>query len=290
MNSLQKKIYEIFLAVKKICDEHGIPYYAIGGTCLGAVRHKGFIPWDDDLDIAIPGHYYEKFYKIAKRELPNNLIIKYMPDSEKNVNLFIKVYDTKTTFIERFERQYPKEYKGVYIDIMPLYGIPKNSKKFLMYSLQVTICIFMNELLRLPYEDVSRFLRLRAKILWIVTRPINKIIIKKYGCRFWSDLWKSIVSKYDFEKSTYIGYTWSKIRDERIFPKKWFESTVLLPFEDTYIRCPLEWDKYLRCSFGNYMQLPPESERMTHSNDAIVDLDKPFSFYQDKYFKSKRRK
>lgn len=101
-----------------------------------------------------------------------------MPDSEKNVNLFIKVYDINTTFIEKFERRYPKDYKGVYIDIMPLYGIPKNSKKFCIYSLQVTICDYMNQLLRLSYEDVSLFFRLRAKILWIVARPINKIIEK----------------------------------------------------------------------------------------------------------------
>ena len=269
MNNLQKKIYEIFLAVKKICDEHDIPYYAIGGTCLGAVRHKGFIPWDDDLDIAIPGHDFEKFYKIAKGELPDNLMI--------------KVYDINTTFIEKFERRYPKEYKGIYIDIMPLYGIPKNQKKFYIYSLQVSICFFMNELLRLPYEDVSRFCHLRAKILWIVTRPINKVITKKYGYRFWSDLWKSIVSKYDFNKSIYTGYTWCYIKKCWIFPKKWFNSYIELPFEETTIRCPVSWDKYLTHQFGNYMKLPPEDERVNHSENAIVDCNKPFSYYQRKF-------
>lgn len=290
MNSLQKKIYEIFLAVKKICDENDIPYYAIGGTCLGAVRHKGFIPWDDDLDIAIPGQYFEKFYEIAKRELPENLTVKYMTDFKNNVNLFMKVYDTTTTFIEKFEIKYPEDYKGVYIDIMPLYGVPKNPKNLFAYSLKVDGCRYMNMMIRLSYNDVSRFLRLRAKIFWILTRPVNIIILKLFGYKFWSDLWKKEVSKYDFETSLYTGYVWSRIRTERIFPKKWFESTVLLPFENTYIRCPVQWDNYLKRSFGDYMCLPPESERQIHSNNAIVDLDKPFSFYQEKYLKSKKER
>ena len=82
MNELQKKILDIFKAVSKICKEHGITYYAIGGTAIGAVRHQGFIPWDDDLDIAIPIEQYDQFIAIARRELPEGLIVMTPADIE----------------------------------------------------------------------------------------------------------------------------------------------------------------------------------------------------------------
>ena len=82
MNDLQKKILDIFKAVAKICKDHDITYYAIGGTAIGAVRHQGFIPWDDDLDIAIPIEQYDRFIEIARRELPEGLTVMTPVDIE----------------------------------------------------------------------------------------------------------------------------------------------------------------------------------------------------------------
>ena len=290
MTEIQRKILKIFLEVKKICDENNIRYFAIGGTCLGAARHKGFIPWDDDLDIAMPGDDYKKFYEIAKRKLPKNLIVKRMTDVKSNTCLFMKVYDTSTTFIEESEINFPDAYKGIFIDIMPLYGIPKNTHKFKRYAITVNTSERMNNKMRETFAGSFKKYSFKSKILWIMSYPINAFLRKKYGYKYWSDVWERIVSKYDFDKCAYTGYVWSKIREERIFPKEWFDSYVELPFESTAIRCPIKWENYLAHQFGDYMQLPPESERMTHSNNAIVDLDKPFSYYQKKYEKQRSNK
>lgn len=290
MNEIQTKILNIFLEVKKICDKHNIRYFAIGGTCLGAARHNGFIPWDDDLDIAIPGDDYKKFYKIAQKELPENLIAQEMTDIRCNHCLFMKVYDVTTTFIEEYEIDHPEGYKGIYIDIMPLYGIPKGTSVFKRYTFTVNNLMRLDNKIRSEFALSFRDFSFKGKIMWILLCPVNAFLRKKYGYKFWSDMWEKAVSKYDFETAGFVGYTWCFIEDNLIFPKEWFDSSVELPFEDTAIRCPVKWDNYLKHQFGDYMKLPPEAERVNHSKNSIIDCNKPFSYYQKKYKEQRRNK
>ena len=102
-----------------------------------------------------------------------------------------------------------------------------------------------------------------------------KIVLKaKYGSTFWSDMRENVVSEYNFYRSKFVGYTWCDIEENLIFPKQWFDSYVELPFESTTIRCPIKWENYLTHQFGDYMKLPPETERINHSNGAIIDCNK----------------
>ena len=122
---LQEAIYSIYDDFATICDRNGLRYYALGGTLLGAVRHNGFIPWDDDLDVAMPRPDYEKFIEIAKRELPAHLKFMNWQDVPEMEVLFGKVQETRKSVVEDLEKRLGITLScGIYIDIFPLDGYP----------------------------------------------------------------------------------------------------------------------------------------------------------------------
>ena len=268
---MQKVILEIFIEVKKILEKHNIRYFAIGGTCIGAVRHKGFIPWDDDLDIAIAGDDYKKFLEIAPLELPEHLQLRTPNDSKHSLIFFSKVHNVNTTFVEKSDEGYPDCYKGLFIDIMPLYGVPFPSKR---YQTVIKLLRKINIACRRPIGTRN----LLKEIPFLPFRIFNRL----YGNDFWYNKWFNFMSKYSFDTAEYVGYTWSKPSERLTFPKAWFEDYVDMPFESTTIRCPAKWHEYLSKQFGDYMKLPPEDKQCSNHFATLVDLENPYTLYLDK--------
>ena len=151
MNDLQKKILDIFKTVSQLCKKNNIDYYAIGGTCIGAIRHRGFIPWDDDLDIAIPIEQFDRFKSIMNTQLPDNLYLYDCESKKEYRQLFCKVCDKSTTFIEETEKEYPDVYKGVYIDIMPLSGVPAETNEQIQMIKKLNLYRALNYIMRYPF-------------------------------------------------------------------------------------------------------------------------------------------
>lgn len=273
MNNLQNCVLDIYKEVSEICQRNGIAFYAIGGTCLGAVRHKGFIPWDDDLDIAIPIEDFDKFLDLCSKELPNYYKLRTNKDVKHTPLLFAKVIDERTTFIEKFEVPFKENYKGAFIDIMPLAGIPDEGKQRNKFFKKLNWLKKFNFLRRNIYMNES----IKRKIARILFFPIY--IFLPY--HFYSDKIYKLFKKYPFNKYNYTGYLWHEANphDKLIFYKDWFKTCVDLPFEDTTMSCPIEYDKYLSRQFGDYMVLPPEKERLVHN--GLVDLEKPYTWYQE---------
>ena len=130
LTPLQGIILNIYKEVKQILDRHGLRYFAIGGTCIGAVRHGGFIPWDDDLDIALPDVDFKRFLEIAEQELPSNLKLMRSSDRPPLRRRLKRRCLTATPPLSRAsKRRYPDEFKGVFIDIFPLGGTPEDEKQ-----------------------------------------------------------------------------------------------------------------------------------------------------------------
>ena len=269
---LQNSILDIFKTIKMICEKHNIRYFAIGGTCIGAVRHKGFIPWDDDLDIAMPNDDYYKFLNIVEKELPKNLSLYKPYDIEYGISVFTKIHNINTTFIEDEEKTYTSVFKGVFVDIMPMYGVPDNGYERKVYAKKIDLFLRFNCKLNRKYKSNINF---KSKLLWLVLSPL-KLCVKH---NFWYKKWCKLVSKYKFDESKYVGYVWSNNIGRLIFPKVWFAQTIDMPFEDTTIKCPIGWHEYLTAQFGDYMRLPPKDMReVVHS--GIIDLNKSYKLYQ----------
>lgn len=264
MNNLQKRIIDIYKEVAHIFNKNGIDYFAIGGTCIGAVRHKGFIPWDDDLDIAVPIEQFDVMINTLKRELPDYLKVYECRDRRHYRYIFIKVIDVQTTFIEKSELKYSDAYKGVYIDIMPLGGVKPN--KWFYFKIKKYWTLNVYKRVFDAYGNIFR--RIAACLIHFI--PV------KYN--YYSGRYIQFLKRNSFADSDYVGYVWNPHIDRLTFEKKWFSSFVDLPFEDTTIRCPMDYDEYLKKQFGDYMTLPPENERIGH-HFALIKLDVPYQYY-----------
>lgn len=271
MNNLQQRILDIYKEISVLCNANDIPYFAIGGTCLGAVRHKGFIPWDDDLDIAIPIEDFDRFGELVKKHMPGYLQIYTCKKVKRYRYIFDKLIDIRTTFIESAELDYPDAYKGVFVDIMPISGIPEPGIKRNLFYKKLYLYTLLNVKMRLP----SEYGTIKGYIASKIIRLVSKVLPSTY----FSDKMMALLKKYPFKTSQYTGYVWSVAHVCKLtFPIEYFADTVELPFEDTTIKCPIGYKQYLTHQFGDYMELPPEEEREHHN--GIINLDRPYSDYQ----------
>jgi len=285
VKQIQNIILDIFKIFKDICKKYNLTYFAIGGTCLGAVRHKGFIPWDDDMDVAMPYEDYKKFIEIAKKELkhPYSLIL---PKENKHFyGEFIKIHKTETTFILDFYVPYTDTYMGVWLDVMPIFGCPK--KKKFKYVKKLNFWLGQNSAFRFSIRQLKSYGR---KFYWLIS--IWQRITKK-PFYYFIDKIENEFGKIPFSNSDKILFGWREspltpwhhTNYKTILEYNDFSSAMEVPFEDTTIAIPIGYDNYLKMDFGDYMKLPPEDKRIPLHGNAIIDLEKPYSYYQDQFKK-----
>jgi lipopolysaccharide cholinephosphotransferase len=246
---------KILKEVSDFCNNNNINYFLSGGTLLGAVRHKGYIPWDDDIDIMMPRPDYEHFLKLfnISNRSENIKVLANEIDSSFPYT-FAKVVDCNTYLIEDTSLKFPM---GVNIDIFPIDGLSnslKESNKFIkrigllknMYSLKIIEKREGRSILK------EMILKLSKLILYFIKIPtlVEKIIL--------------YARKYSYEQSDYVGcIVWGYGERERM-NKVVFESSIDLEFEDFYFKVPIGYDNYLESLYGNYMQLPPIEKRVSH--------------------------
>lgn len=272
----QRRILSIFRQVDEICKKYDLRYFAIGGTCLGAVRHMGFIPWDDDMDIAMPREDYEKFKKIAKTELSENLEIRPECQGEHNRLYFMKVYDNETAYIGQEILRYPECYTGVTLDIMPLDGIPSKKLQKNIYFIKLKIYRLMDYAKKFAFDKELNIGR--AKLIVILGKLIAKLFEKK-PANYFSNKYVKLQKKYTYEESRELCYTWSYRAHKVIFPKQDFRDYVEMKFEDTMMRCPIGYDNFLTLLYGKYMELPPIEQQVMCHAPAIIDFENSYKTY-----------
>lgn len=263
--NLQLKILEMVKYLDDFCRKNGIEYYIIYGSCLGAVRHKGFIPWDDDFDIGMTLENYTKFINLCKTDLDKKRYFLQTLETEPNYYLsFAKLRDIRTTLIENGNKDIDITY-GVYVDIFPIVGVP-NSK------------------LKRKILEINRAFALSSNINVINTKflyYIFKIILKIFG--------KKKILKYCTKQS--IKYScakyenWCSIFDGDGFEINSTTKTIMgkptyVPFEDISLPIPEKYDEYLRHIYGNYMHIPTSNEIKAKEHTAyVLDLNHSYKEY-----------
>lgn len=260
-----KQLQAVDLAIVKeviqICDNHNLLYYMIGGTMLGAIRHKGFIPWDDDIDIGMPREDYEKFLEIAPRKFSSHLeLVNYKTDP--NYQYYItRVRDT-TTKLEEIRIGNDSKYTHASIDIFPLDGAPNNVVLRKIYYLRV---MFHRAMMSLCYRDSidearKRSFKERILLFFLKKIPIHKIFnpIKE------KNRIDKLMRKYPIEKSNEIGCLMGAYRTREMVPKVFFGNGEFYKFEDIEMRGPEKYHDFLSLVYGDYMKLPPKESRKTH--------------------------
>lgn len=258
LRMVQEAEIDILKIVIKICEEHHLCYYAVGGTLLGAVRHKGFIPWDDDIDIAMPRPDYEKFLEIAHKVLQEPYRLTTIDDYHKRIIYYYAKAENKTVFLEQFARK-SKNHVPVWIDIFPFDGAPDDSKTIKKWLAKISM---INSLLGLSQYSLRAADNLSHK-------PLNKLFLFLKLDRLISTklVWQAlnkVVTKYDYDSSKKICNLCGRYGEKEIVDKNVLGDGCLLPFESIEINCPEDYHAYLTHIYGDYMKLPPESERTTH--------------------------
>lgn len=276
MNAIQKAILDVFLAFKKICDDNNLRYYAIGGTCLGAVRHGGFIPWDDDLDVVMPYADYVRFQQIVHDCDGKYQIVS--PDTCLHYSEnYSKLQNIETTFIEERYSAFEDRFTGIYIDIFPVFGAPKNAFLRHLHIRKVLLLKIFNIVRRFPFS----FLQGKKKALKLM--PFLTLL----RFNFFSSLQTKLLAKYPFGCSNLVFFGWrdapgrkNKKTYKNLFDYVDFASGVEMPFEDTTIMIPIGYKNYLEKDFGDYMVMPAEEQRVSKHPTIIIDLNKSFNFYK----------
>lgn len=265
MTELQKEILWVFKHFAEICEKNDLRYFAGAGTLIGAVRHKGFIPWDDDLDVIMPLNDYEKLIEILTHESVNNLQIFNGLNAKVSDGQFIKLHKVDTMFTPLEFLPYPDSYFGVFIDIFPCIGTPQRTS---------TRANFQNKI-------DSLLVMLHQKRIY------------NYGSRSAEELqnrYLTLRNKYSFDNSTFVqvGALPTNVPSKSFtYSRSGFDSYTDVDFEDTTIRVPCGYDEQLRRSYGNYLKPPSESERVAkHQRDSVLDLHKSYETYANEARKS----
>lgn len=264
INECHNILLDIAKVFDKICREHEIPYYMLGGTMLGAVRHNGFIPWDDDMDFGIPREYYNKFIELCLNELKFPYTFKYMDNSEYCILGIGKIVDMRTSMKERYSIS-SNERMGINIDVFPL--DKTNSDTSFFSRNNILRCIFkLQKILFINSKDRPFCKRVLANIARIIF-PFKKQTLLKY-----------IETKFDKHSkdndiSMYINISGAWGLKELISIKT-FGLPRLYKFENIELYGVEDYDSYLKGLYGNYMKLPPESKRHIHFDNAYIDDEK----------------
>lgn len=260
-----EKLHEADLAIVKevinICDRNSLMYYMLGGTMLGAIRHKGFIPWDDDIDLGMPRKDYEKFLEIAPKELSERMrIVNYKTDSDYHYYI-TRIQDIETKVIEvRYEKE--GKFTHVSIDIFPLDGTPNNCFIRKLYCFRL---MMHRAMMSLHYKDGIDRERKRgfvekAMLATLRILPTDRM----FNAYKQKEKVDKILKRYDMSKSDFTGNMMGAYRTKELIPTVWYGSNTFYEFEGIMMRGIAEYDKYLSRLYGDYMRLPPEDSRKVH--------------------------
>ena len=258
LKKLHEVQVEILDEIDRICRENNIQYFLVGGTLLGAVRHKGFIPWDDDLDIAMVREDYEKFIKVCKKELDSKYYLD-CAETNKDFNFsFAKIRKNNTLF-EEPSLKHLDIHKGIYVDIFPMDVVGKNFK----------LCFIKGFFIKNLVETV--FYKRKIYDIKKCRHPLFVKVFSVFSCNFIYKLEKFVAKFGNRKKNTHlVSYCGAYSLKKDYFERNVFFLAKLIEFEGKKYPGLNDNDRYLTSLYGNYMELPPKEKRVNHS---ALDID-----------------
>lgn len=269
VKDVQNKILEIMKYIDALCRKNNIVYYIMGGTALGAVRHGGFIPWDDDLDIFMTPDEYVKFKECFEKDASDRFVLQEWKTVPEHLE-YAKIRMNGTTFIEESLKDRKDMHHGIYVDIMILHKVPENMavQKLVYFA--------------------SKFVTLYglAQRNWKPKTRVQKIVLnslKFMPCKLMTKICYRWIYKYDglSDKFKYCYWITPAKFKNGLFDASFFQKPVDIPFEDTLLLGSKKIKEYLEYRYGNYMKLPSVEQQKAAVHAMIFDTEKDFSQYME---------
>ena len=264
MNHLQEKLLEMLDWLSQYLNEHKLTYYVMGGTMLGAVRHKGFIPWDDDVDIVLPRGDYEKLLELMKTPIKHYVVESVNGEKKDFSYNYAKLYDMNTTLVDPARKPVRR---GVYIDIFPLDGIGNSEEESLKNYRRIDFLHAMYVMKRCAVRKGRSWWKNCAVACGSLLPFSDKWVARKLN---------RACSEQSYENCDYVGYLTSTYRTREIMKKEIYGTPTLYQFENIMVYGPEKYDEYLTKLYGDWRKLPPEDKRYTTHGFIEVDLSKPY--------------
>lgn len=276
VRAIQSKMLEILVYFRDFCEANGLKFVLCGGTCLGAIRHQGFIPWDDDVDVFMLREDYEKLQDLWEKNADTSRYACVRSNETINIHhTATEIKDNNTTFINRHSVD-SDIHHGLMIDVIPIDGVPDSGwRKTLQMIDSMIYCCFNFQ--RLPEH--------KGKLTYFATKlALGVFRSPKSRYRIWKAAEKRL-SRYGTQHCSQVASFGEGTSIMRMrFPTQWFRDVSYLNFEGHRMPVPGNVDEYLKISFGDYMQLPPEEDRVARHNSVFVDLDNSYTQYKGVYY------
>ena len=268
LNDTQRYILYVLQEVTRVLEELNIPYFMQGGTMLGAIRHGGFIPWDDDVDLGIPRADYDRLLKEVSARLPENLELRTYDDETDHHYYFARIVDKRYQI--RRMGSIEERLENIWVDLFPLDGMPNgfvsrqwHKMRLLVTRLKFHLSCFEKVNIKRPGRPLVERIIIRFAMIthvgswWNTRKQLDKL--------------DRLLKKYPPEKSRYLvnftGQTSFKFNE--MFRKEIYGQGKAYAFEDMVLIGPEQYDPYLKSLYGDYMTPPKESDRNAHAAQLV---------------------
>lgn len=264
MNRLQNELLNILESFIGVCREHNLTWFLVNGSALGAEKYGGFIPWDDDMDVAMPRKDYEIFCQKAKESLPSHLFLQNYKTQKNFPFFYSKLRNSNTTFIEEGVQHLDINH-GIYIDIFPIDGYPNGKIQQKVLRLQYKVCIWFQFC---GFE--------------------NDMNLKKRVLRFFGFHKRTAKTLARMEKTVrrYQNTNWLCDYGDRqgkgCFPREIYEQHKESTFEHLQVFIPASTHEYFGYKYGDWKAELPKEQQKSHHGVVVCDLDTPYTQYQNK--------
>ncbi|AWV72451.1 LicD family protein [Latilactobacillus curvatus] len=264
--------YEMLKAVVRIFDNHNLKYFLLAGTLLGAVRHGGFIPWDDDADLGVPRESYDIFLEKYTNELPDRYKVQHFKTDSSAKYYVTRILDTNVEVREVRDNAEDTAKTYASIDLFPIDGTP-NAR--VVRKIFIWRVMFFRMLASMSQSNNIDMSRKRNTIERIMVRfakaiPFNKIINRNKVFNIIDKLLK----KYSIENSRYVGSLMGAYRERELFPGECIKNLKKIKFRDAFFFAPGDTDLYLKWLYGEYMKIPSQSEIKRKRHFEIIEKNK----------------
>ena len=270
LRRLQLKELESLVYFDEFCKRNELRYYLLGGCVIGAVRHGGFIPWDDDVDLIMPRRDYQRMLRLWKEQEGDNVrFLMLTTDGEVFTgNCFATMVDTSATMIKDNQKDIDVPH-GIVTDIFPIDGCPDGRlQRYIQYYHAMMYSLYITEVVPTKH---GKLIELAGSLL------LKLVPSRERRTKIWKKHEKKM-SRYSFnthEWCTELCAGPHYMRNK--YPRDAFKTAEYRDFEGLSLPLPAGWDVYLRTAFGDYMELPPEDKQTPHHDLAALDLDTPWT-------------